>query len=128
MLASILRDFRSCWKELVLADLVYKVIAFVLLAPLIGITFRLFVAASGRSVLADTDVLYFFLGPVGWISLILVGGIFIGIVAIELAALLVILQSSRQKQTMGVADSLRFATAKALPHRHVSRSCLRGRR
>jgi glycerophosphoryl diester phosphodiesterase len=108
-------DFRRSWKELALTDIAYKVIAFIVLTPLVGILFRVLVAVSGRSVLADQDILFFFLGPVGWICFVVVGGIALGIVALEQAALMGILCTAADQKRLGVVGALRFAAAHARP-------------
>lgn len=115
LLDSAQRDFRFAWQELVLTDIVYKVIALMVLTPLVGILFRVLIAASGRSVLADQDILLFFLGPVGWLCFIAVGGSWLAIIALEQAALMGIVAAAEGRQQMGVLDSLRFATANARP-------------
>ena len=109
------RDFRFAWKDLVLADIAYKILAFVVLTPLVGILFRAALAVSGRSVLADQDILFFFLGPAGWICLIPIGALFVGIIALEQAALLGIVASADIRKRIGVVQSLRFAAANARP-------------
>ena len=91
LLYTVARGFRSSWKALVLTDITYKIIAFVLLTPLVGVLFRVLVALSGRSILADQDILIFFLGPVGWVCFIAVGSLWLGIVALDQCALLGIL-------------------------------------
>jgi len=53
------------------------------LTPLVGILFRILLATSDKSVLADQDILFFFLGLVGWICFVVVGGLRLGIVALE---------------------------------------------
>jgi glycerophosphoryl diester phosphodiesterase len=106
-------DFRRSWKQLALTDIAYKVIAIVVLTPLAGVMFRVMVAASGKSVLADQDILFFFLGPVGWICFVVVGGISLGIVALEQAALLGILCTSGGGKRLGPVGALRFAAANA---------------
>ena len=50
-------DIRQSWKNLVLTDIAYKLIAFVVLTPAIGILFRVLIAASGNSILTDQDIL-----------------------------------------------------------------------
>ena len=60
-------DFPSAWMSLVLTNIIFKVIAFIVLTPLVGILFRTLIAISGRAVVSDLDILFFFLGPVGWI-------------------------------------------------------------
>ncbi len=83
---SIVHDLRLCWKKLLLADIFYKVIAFAALTPIVAILFQLFLSISGRDVLADEDILFFFIRPLGWICLIAVGGVATAIVALEQAA------------------------------------------
>ncbi len=65
LFASMVTVFRSSWKELTLADLIYKGIAFVVLTPLVGILFQVFIYFSGDSVLTDQDIIFFFLVPFG---------------------------------------------------------------
>ena len=84
-------DLISRWRTLVLTDIVYKIIAFVLIAPLIGFVFRMLVAFSGREILADEEILYFALSPVGLLTIVVVGAISIGTLAFEQAALMTIL-------------------------------------
>jgi len=110
-----LRDFRSSWKALVLTDIAFKVIAFIVLTPLAGILFRVLIALSGRAVLSDIDILMFFLGPVGWICGIVVGAIGLAIVALEQASLMGVLCAQTGDRRLGVAGALRFAGGNAWP-------------
>ena len=114
LIGGVVHDFRSSWKTLALTDIVYKIIAFVVLTPLLGLLFRVLLAASGSAVLADQDILFFFLGPVGWICFITVGALWLGIVALEQSALMGILCASRQ-QRIGIVGALRFAKTNAWP-------------
>ena len=109
------RVFRQSWRPLVLTDIVYKLLAFVLLAPLLGILFRVLIATSGSAVLSDLDILFFFLSPLGLASLILVAALWLGIVALEQASLLGILAARAANQRLGTIGSLRFAAANAGP-------------
>lgn len=108
-------DFRRSWKELALTDVAYKIIALIVLTPLVGILFRVLVAMSGRSILADQDILFFFLGPAGWVCFVVVGGLWLGIVALEQAALMGILCAAADGRRLGVLPALRFALATARP-------------
>ncbi len=108
MLASILHDGRSCWKELAITEILYAVVAFVLLTPLVGILFELFVGMSGSTVLADADILFFFLHPLGWCALIVVGGVWIGTSALELTALMTIASGAMEKKRVRVRPALQF--------------------
>ena len=107
--------FRRDWKQLALTDLVYKLAAFVLLTPLVGILFRVLLAGSGNTVLADQDILFYFLGPAGWLCSIVVGGVWLGIVALEQAALMAVLCASQTQRRIHLLAALRFAGANAWP-------------
>jgi glycerophosphoryl diester phosphodiesterase len=109
------RTFYRSWKQLVLTDIVYKLIALVLLTPLVGGLFRLLVAISGSAVLSDVDILFFFLGPVGWVCSIVVGALWLGIVALEQASLTGIICAKTADKNLGPVGAIRFAFANAWP-------------
>ncbi|MDG2219873.1 MAG: glycerophosphodiester phosphodiesterase [Rubripirellula sp.] len=108
-------DFRSCWKQLLLTDVIYKVIAFTFLTPLLGTLFRILVSMSGDEVLSDTDIVFFLLKPVGWICLILAGAVWLGIVALEQASLLGILCARDEDESLSILGALSFAAKKSVP-------------
>ncbi|MEO1981565.1 MAG: glycerophosphodiester phosphodiesterase [Fuerstiella sp.] len=112
LIADSLRDFRSAWKKLALAAIAYEIIAFILLTPLVGLQFRIGLAASGNAVLADQDILLFFLGPVGWFCLTTVGTLWLGIAALRQSTLMAVLASTGH-QHIGLVDALQFARANA---------------
>ena len=117
-IVSAVAEFRGCWKQLALTDLAWKLTAFVLLTPLVAILFRAVLALSGRTVLADQDILLFFLQPAGWVSGILIGGLLLAIVALEQTALMAILCANHARHASRrteVVAALRFALANAWP-------------
>ena len=114
-LRATIAEFRSCWKQLLLTDVIYKLIAFTLLTPLLGTLFRVLVSLSGDDVLSDTDIAYFFLQPVGWICLILAGAVWLGVVALEQASLLGILCARDDDKRLSILGALSFAARKAVP-------------
>ena len=107
-----LAEFFGRWKQLFVTGAVYKLIAFVVLTPLFVALFRLMVATSGKTVLADQDILFFFVAPTGWLCLIAIGVSWIGISAAELAALLVVLMPDKS-QRVRARDAIRIATLSA---------------
>ena len=115
VLGHVARDFRSGWKQLTLTNLVYKLVAFVLLTPLVGILFRVLLAAAGKDVLADQDILFFFLGPVGWLCGIAVGGLWLAIVALEQAALMAVLCANQGQRRVDFVAAIQFAGTHAWP-------------
>ena len=123
------RNFRSSWRSLFLTDVVFKVVAFILLTPLASFLFRVLLAASGNAVLSDADILFFFLGPLGWLCLIAVGAVWLGIIALEQASLTAVVCASDAERRLPTLDALRFAAVKAmrvlqLTARIVALSCL----
>ncbi len=98
-----------------LTDIIYKILAFVVLTPLLGILFRILISLSGDAVLSDTDILFFFLRPAGWACLIVAGALWLAIIALEQASLIGILGADADGQCLGVIGSLRFASTKAIP-------------
>ncbi len=107
------RAFQRSWRQLVLADIVYKLIAFITLAPLAGLLFRLLVALSGRQVIADDDIAHFLLEPIGWICLISLAAVWITIFALEQATLLQILRAADFQQQLHVTQALKLAFRQA---------------
>jgi len=90
-----IRDFRRVWPQLPTTDLVYKVIAFAIFTPFVGLALRFFMSTSGNSVLVDQDILFFVLSPIGMVALVVVSGISLGIIGLE--------------QASGLPDGYRFS-------------------
>ncbi len=104
---------RRCYRQLLAADLLFKLLAFVLLTPLIGLLFRIVLALAGRSSIAGMEFLYFFLGPIGWGAALATGALWLTIVALEQAALLGILVAATFKLNPRILPALRLAARKA---------------
>ncbi len=115
ILARMRNDLACCFRQLVATDIVFKAIAFVLLTPLLGLLLRVILATSGNTLLADQDILYFLLGPAGWICALLIGGIWLAIVALEQSALLAVIAANRQNRSLSTSQAIYFAAYNALP-------------
>jgi glycerophosphoryl diester phosphodiesterase len=72
-------------------------------------------AWTGRTVLADTDILRFFLDLSGWVSLFVVATLVITITALELAALMGILAAADAQTSWTTRTAILFATSRAWP-------------
>ncbi len=101
--------------QLVMTDLLYKLLTFVLLTPLLAMLFRTLLALSGNSVLSDVDIAVFFAGPFGWFCAIVLGAVWLGIVALEQASLLWILAERSKGNRAPVLASLSFAAGQVSP-------------
>ncbi len=113
ILYAVIDDFRASWKTLAITDIFYKFISFLVLSSIVGIAFRMMLSLSGRTVLADEDILYFLLEPIGWVSVIVVGALVLGILAFEQAALMGVLQANAQGRHMNYLGALQFALLNA---------------
>ena len=112
---AILHDLQGSWKQLALTGILYKLIAFVLLTPVVSILFQGFLSISGRTVLADEDILNFFFTPLGWICLIVVGAGMTCILGLEQTAFMVILVGVKREQPVSAIQALRFTVSNTLP-------------
>ncbi|MEM8666714.1 MAG: glycerophosphodiester phosphodiesterase [Planctomycetota bacterium] len=107
-------DFRDCWRRLVLTDFVYNLIGIAILTPLLGVLFRLLISFSGDTVLSDTDILFFFLRPMGLVTILLSGAVWLAIVALGQASLLSILCANAEGKKLGLIGALRFSSIHAV--------------
>ncbi len=106
-------DFRATWKDLLVADLAYSLLAFVVIAPLTAVALRLFLATSGRTVAADQDIALFLLSPVGMIALIVIAAVLIAAVGLQVACLMTIGQGHVRGGRIGAAASLQYGLRRA---------------
>ena len=106
-------DFQRTWPALIATDILYKVLAFALLTPLVGLALRLLVRTSGSSVLADTDILFFVLSPIGIVTLLVVGAVSLAIIALEQACLMTIGFGAVHDKRIRYADALRYGLRQA---------------
>ena len=114
ILAGTVSDVRHAWRSLLATDLAYKVLAVVVLSPLVGGLFQVCLQFSGREVLADEDILRFLLSPLGWATTILVGALAIGIIALEQAALMTIIGAGWSGQRVSVRVALLHTASRAV--------------
>lgn len=108
------------WLPLALTDLLFKFIAIVVLTPLLGLVVRGVLLIGGQAVLSDMEIAYFFTRPYGWVCAVMAGAVWLGILALEQAALLAILASAAKGKQLSVFYSLRFAAKNAVAILRVS--------
>jgi glycerophosphoryl diester phosphodiesterase len=106
---------RRSWRQLLVTDLAYKLLAFAVLTPLVGGALRAAIGLSGHSVLADQEILFFVLRPAGLLVLIAVAALGLGIVALEQASLMAIAAGAAAGVRVTAVQSLRWAAGRALP-------------
>lgn len=113
-LRRVISNCRQDWRSLVLTDLAYKALAIILLLPLVGVLFRSLLALSGKTVLADFDLLDYFLGPAGWVCAVAVGALWVSVMALEQSSMLGVLAASGQGQRLQLVGALRLVNRRKM--------------
>lgn len=98
---------------MIVADLFYKLLAFMVLTPMFSILLRGLLILGGRDVISDVDIASFFISPFGLFCGISLGAVWIAILALEQASLIAILAARKNGTRLGVVGSLRFAVKSA---------------
>jgi glycerophosphoryl diester phosphodiesterase len=115
VVADVLQDLRQSWRDLAVADIAYKVVAFAALTPATTLVMRSVMSGAEGRVIADVDIATFFLTrPIGILTLVLGGALFIGITALEVACLMAVGIAAAKGSTIGAKEALAFGTARAL--------------
>jgi len=110
---AVLERLRDRWTPLLAIHLAYTAIGITLLAPLTGALVRLLIGLSGRTVLADQEIAYFLMTPLGVASLVLVAGVLVAILAMEQASMMAIGAGLVARSRNQALDALAFAWARA---------------
>ena len=106
---------RRHWPAFLATHVAFAALGFAVLTPLVGLAIRLLLALGGRDVVADQDIVWFLLSPLGLVSLVAVAALIIAIVALELAALMTITAGHMHGRRVGAIVAVRFAASRALP-------------
>jgi glycerophosphoryl diester phosphodiesterase len=110
--AQILKYLHQSWHQMFVTHLAYTALGIVLFTPLIGLSGRLLLKLSGQTALADQDIAYFLLSPVGMVVLIVLAARLFTIIAVEQAALIRIARGIMSGQEVGTVDALVFTTVR----------------
>jgi len=105
---------RLVWWPMLTVNLAYTLLGIVLLAPLPGLVVRLLMRLSGSTVIADQDIVFFLLTPLGIATLILATAVLVAIGALAQASLMFIGLPGPGRQPTAL-DALRFAAARVVP-------------
>jgi glycerophosphoryl diester phosphodiesterase len=114
--ASAMGDFARSWRSLAITDLAYKLLAFALLTPAVGLLVRwLRSGTTSARVMADTDILRFFVTTrIGVLTLILGGSLILAITALEAACLMAIGLSEAKGAPLIPRSALAFGATRAV--------------
>ncbi len=114
LLALSLVDFKRAWSQLVLADLLARVLAIAILGPLVGLILEVFLTRTATGVVTDAAILSFLLRPVGLVTLLVVGAVSVGIFFAEIGQLMVIGRGAIEGRFVTWLDALRYVYGRAM--------------
>ena len=91
----------------------YTVLALALLTPLTGLLVRTLLGLGGNAAVADQDIAWFLLSPLGMVSLVLVAGLIVAIIVVEQSAMMGIAAAAGEGHRPDWAGALKFALSRA---------------
>ena len=109
ILVESLRDFRRTWPQLVLTDFLVRALAVVVLAPVVGLLLRVFLATTATGVVSDAAIVGFLLHPAGLAALLVVGSVSLGLLFAETGQILVIGFGASEDRRVTWLDAFRYA-------------------
>lgn len=104
-----LRDFRRTWPQLILTDLLARVLGMIVLTPVVGLLLFLFLATTATGVVTDGATVGFLLHPIGLSALLIVGAVALGILFAETGQLMVIGFGSIEDRRATWLEALKYA-------------------
>lgn len=108
----VLQHLRQSWRQVFIAHLAFAAFGVVLFTPLVGFAGQLLLRFSGQPALADQDIAYFLLSPLGLLALILMAALLIGIMAFEQAVLMRIAVGVMHRQRVSTVEALLYPVAR----------------
>jgi glycerophosphoryl diester phosphodiesterase len=91
----------------------YTVLALAVLTPLTGLVVRILLGLGGNAAVADQDIAWFLLSPLGMASLVLVAGLIVAIIVVEQSAMMGIAAAAGEGHRPDWAGALKFALGRA---------------
>ncbi|MBW1753566.1 MAG: glycerophosphoryl diester phosphodiesterase membrane domain-containing protein, partial [Deltaproteobacteria bacterium] len=101
-------DFRRTWPQLLLTDLLSRIIVVVALTPMVGLLIKVFLLQTDDGVLSDTDIVVFLLHPIGITALLIVCAVSLGVLFAQQGVLMVVGFGAVEDRRMTWLDSMRY--------------------
>jgi glycerophosphoryl diester phosphodiesterase len=115
-----LRDFRRTWPQLLLTDLLARILAVIIIAPVIGLLSKLFLLRSATGVVTDEAIVSFLLHPFGMASLVVVAAVWLGVLFAESGQLMVIAFGAVEDRRVTWLDAMTYAYRQAVALVHLA--------
>jgi glycerophosphoryl diester phosphodiesterase len=103
-------DFRRTWPQLLLTDLLARIIVVVVLTPMVGILIKVFLLRADDGVLTDTDIVVFLIHPLGITALLIVCSVSLGVWFAKQGFMMVVGFGAVEDRRMTWLDSVRYVT------------------
>jgi len=100
-------------RPLLAVHVAYTLLGLALLTPLTGLLVRFLLGLGGSAAVADQDIAWFLLSPLGMASLVLVAGVIVAIVVVGQAAMMGIAAAAGDGRRPDWVVALRFALSQA---------------
>lgn len=111
----VVRDLRRSWWSLALTDLAYKALAFAVLTPATVFFLRWLLSRTHTRVVADADILLFFMTTrAGVLALVLGGAFILAITALEMACLMAIGLAAAKDRPVNARSAVVFAAKRSV--------------
>jgi len=114
ILIEALRDFRRTWPQLILSDLLARAFAFIVLTPVVGALFKLFLATTPTGVVTDSAIVTFLIHPTGIAALFVISAALLGIVFLETGQLMVIGFGAAENRRVTWLDAFKYTYRRAV--------------
>jgi glycerophosphoryl diester phosphodiesterase len=108
------RDLAASWRQLAMADLAWKALAFAVFTPAVALLGRWLLSRTGASFVADADIARFFFTTLPGVTALIVGGaIACAISVVEAGSLMVIGAGTVRGQPVGARSAIGYAARRA---------------
>ena len=115
-----LRDFRRTWPQLVLTDFLARILAVVIIAPVVGLLGKLFLWRTATGVVTDEAIVSFLLHPFGMASLVVMAAVTLGVLFAETGQLMVIAFGAVEDRRVTWLDALNYVYRRVVALVHLA--------
>ncbi len=107
------RQLRTQWRSYLVVHLLFSLLGVALLTPLSGLLLQGLLALSGSAAVADQDIAWLLLSPLGMLGAVLLASVLLAIVGLELGALQCVSYCATHEQGCSPARAVSLSWARA---------------
>ena len=120
ILAEAFCDFRRTWPQLVLTDLMARVVAVIIITPAVGLLGKLFLWRTATGVVTDEAIVSFLVHPFGMAALVVMAAVSLGVLFAETGQLMVIGFGAVEDRRVTWLDALFYSYRRAAALVHLA--------